>query len=91
MAEILPRNSPFEQEIHSAQHRQRLRRVDNQGTVSVYLRRMAMMPRFGHFLKVKRLFGYGKVRCRGLTKNTQRLALLFGLGNLLTAEGQLSG
>ena len=41
------------------------------------------------FLRVKGLFGYGKVRYRGLMKNTQRLALLFGLGNLLTAEGQL--
>ena len=41
------------------------------------------------FLRVKGLFGYGKVRYRGLMKNTQRLAFLFGLGNLLTAEGQL--
>ena len=41
------------------------------------------------FLRLKRLFGYGKVRYRGLMKNTQRLALLFGLGNLLTAAGQL--
>ena len=41
------------------------------------------------FLKVKRVFGYVKVRYRGLAKNTERLALLFGLGNLLTAEGQL--
>ena len=41
------------------------------------------------FLRVKGLFGYSKVRYRGLMKNTQRLALLFGLGNLLTAEGQL--
>ena len=40
---------------------------------------------------VERLFGYGKVRYRGLAKNTQRLALLFGLGNLLTAEGRLRG
>ena len=32
-----------------------------------------------------------KVRYRGLMKNTQRLALLFGLGNLLTAEVQLAG
>ena len=40
------------------------------------------------FLKLKRLFGYEKIRYRGLMKNTQRLALLFGLGNLLTAEGQ---
>ena len=43
------------------------------------------------FLKVKRIFGYAKVRCRGLVKNTERLALLFGLGNLLTAEGKLTG
>ena len=42
------------------------------------------------FLKVKRGFGYAKVRYRGLVKNTQRLALLLGLGNLLTAEGQLA-
>ena len=42
------------------------------------------------FLKVKRHFGYWKVRYRGLAKNTQRLALLFGLGNLLTAERQLA-
>ena len=41
------------------------------------------------FLKVKRVFGYVKVRYRGLAKNAERLALLFGLGNLLTAEGQL--
>ena len=40
------------------------------------------------FLKVKRIFGYWKVRYRGLVKNTQRLALLLGLGNLLAAEGQ---
>ena len=43
------------------------------------------------FLKVKRIFDYGKVRYRGLAKNTQRLALLLGLGNLMTAEGQLAG
>ena len=42
------------------------------------------------FLKVKRIFGYGKVRYRGLAKNTQRLALLLGLGNLMTGEGQLA-
>ena len=43
------------------------------------------------FLKLKRLFGYVKVRYRGLAKNAERLAFLFGLGNLLTAEGQLAG
>ena len=38
------------------------------------------------FLYVKRHFGYAKVRYRGLAKNTQRLALLLGLANLMTAE-----
>ena len=42
------------------------------------------------FLKVKRVFSYGKVRYRGLAKNTQRLALLLGLGNLMTAKSQLA-
>ena len=41
------------------------------------------------FLRLKRLFGYAKVRYRGLAKNTERLALLFGLGNMLAAEGRL--
>ena len=43
------------------------------------------------FLRVKRGFGYAKVRYRSLAKNTERLALLLGLGNLLTAESQLTG
>ena len=34
------------------------------------------------FLDVKQLFGYAKVRYRGLAKNTERLALLLGLSNL---------
>ncbi len=38
------------------------------------------------FLYVKRRFGYAKVRYRGLTKNRERLSLLFGLANLLIAE-----
>ena len=43
------------------------------------------------FLKAKRLFGYAKVRYRGLAKNTQRLALLLGQGNLMTVEGHPAG
>ena len=38
------------------------------------------------FLYVKRHFGYAKVHYRGLAKNTQRLTLLLGLTNLMTAE-----
>ncbi|MCY4364834.1 MAG: IS5 family transposase [Chloroflexi bacterium] len=43
------------------------------------------------FQRLKRQFGYWKVRYRGLAKNTERLALLFGLGNLLIAAGQPRG
>ena len=43
------------------------------------------------FLRVKSLFVYRKVRYRDLAKNAERLALLFALGKLLMAEGQLSG
>ena len=42
------------------------------------------------FLYVKRHFGYAKVRYRGLAKNTQRLALLLELANLMTAESYLA-
>ena len=43
------------------------------------------------FLDVKRLWGYAKVRYRGLTKNTERLALFLGLSNLKRAKGLLVG
>ena len=42
------------------------------------------------FLYVKRRFDYAKVRYRGLAKNTQRLAMLLGLANLMTAERHLA-
>ena len=42
------------------------------------------------FLYMKRHFGYAKVRYRGLAKNTQRLTLLLGLTNLITAERRLA-
>ncbi len=38
------------------------------------------------FMYVKRVFGYAKVRYRGLEKNTQRIALLLGFTNLLIGE-----
>ena len=42
------------------------------------------------FLDVKRLFGYAKVRYRGLAKNTDRLALLLGLSDLKRAQALLA-
>ncbi len=41
------------------------------------------------FLWVKRGFGFAKIQYRGLTKNTQRLALLLRLTNLITADRHL--
>ena len=43
------------------------------------------------FLYVKRHFGYGKVRYRGLAKNTQRIAMLLGFSNLLIAGRYATG
>ena len=49
-------------------------------------------PNFWRFGAVdERIFHFGKVRYRGLAKNKQRLALLLGLGNLMTTEGQPAG
>ena len=42
------------------------------------------------FLYIKRHFGYGKVRYRGLSKNTQRLMTLLGFANLMRAEQYLA-
>jgi len=38
------------------------------------------------FRYVKRMFGYDKVRYRGLAKNEQRISLLLAFTNLLIAE-----
>ena len=42
------------------------------------------------FFYIKRMFGYAKVRHRGLGKNENRLALLLGFANLLRAESCLA-
>ena len=41
------------------------------------------------FLYVKRRFGYGNVRYRGLAKNTQRIALLLGFSDICSSLGRL--
>lgn len=38
------------------------------------------------FQRIKQMFGYAKVRYRGLAKNKSRLYLLAGFANLLRAE-----
>lgn len=42
------------------------------------------------FLTIKRSFGYGKVRYRGLAKNTERLHVLAAFSNLLRARQYLA-
>ncbi len=42
------------------------------------------------FPYIKRHFGYGKVRYRGLAKNTQRLMTLLGFANLMRSEQYLA-
>ena len=42
------------------------------------------------FLDVKRIFGYAKVRYRGLAKNREQLALLLGLSNLRRTQAWLA-
>ena len=42
------------------------------------------------FLGVKRIFGYDKVRYRGLPKNQERLAVLLGIANLMRSQKLLA-
>jgi transposase, IS5 family len=41
------------------------------------------------FLVVKRLWGHGKVRYRGIKKNLAQMQTLFGLANLFRVRRQL--
>jgi len=43
------------------------------------------------FFYIKRIFGYNKVRYKGLAKNTNRLYVLSGFTNLLKAESYMAG
>ena len=63
------------------------RRLDKAGVEeSAERRKASVRAKVEHpFLYLKRHFGYAKVRYRGLSKNTQRIAVLLGLSNLLIA------
>jgi IS5 family transposase len=41
------------------------------------------------FFYIKRIFGYNKVRYRGLAKNTERLYILAGFSNMMMARKYL--
>ncbi len=76
-----PENRSREVTWHVAMKPGRRRLLDKSGVEEGAERAKVEHP----FLYVKRHFGYAKVRCRGLAKNTQRIALLLGFTNLLVA------
>ena len=79
------RDTPVDWQV-AMRHGKR-RRLDKEGPEEQAERRKASVrAKVEHpFLYVKRHFGYAKVRYRGLAKNTQRIAVLLGLSNLLIA------
>ena len=80
------------QEWRVAMRPSRIRQLEPGSEAAVEERRKASIrAKVEHpFLWVKRRFGYAKVRYRGLAENTQRLALLLGLTNFITAERYLA-
>ena len=87
-----PEHRDREVDWHVAMRPGRRRRLDKAGAKEASERRKASVrAKVEHpFLYVKRHFGYGKVRYRGLAKNTQRIAMLLGFTNLLIA-GRCAG
>ena len=52
----------------------------------------SMQAKVEHLFRVlKRQFGYAKVRCEGLKKNTAQIVTLFALSNLWMVRHQLMG
>ena len=86
------KNRGLELDWHVAMRSGKMRGLGPEGEQVVAERLKAhVRARVKHpFLRVKRVFGYGKMRYRGLPKNTQLLTLLLGLGNLLMKESQLA-
>ena len=82
-----PENLDTEVDWHVAMKPGRRRKLDKDGPEEAAEKRKASVrAKVEHpFLYVKRHFGYGKVRYRGLAKNTQRIAMLLGFANLLIA------
>ncbi len=57
--------------------------LDRDGPKAAERRKGSARAKAEHpFPRVKRRFGGAKVRCRGLTRNTQRIALPLGFSNL---------
>ena len=87
-----PENRDADVDWRTAMKPGRRRALDKSGPEEASEKRKASVrAKVEHpFLYVKRIFGYRKVRYRGLAKNTQRIALLLGFANLLVA-GRYAG
>ena len=83
-----PENRETQVDWHVAMKPSKRRLLDRGGSQEAAEKRKASVrTKVEHpFLYVKHHFGYGKVRYRGLAKNTQRIAMLLGLANLLIAS-----
>ena len=89
-AERRPEHADSAVEWRAAMHPGRLRRLPPDSPLALR-ERASLRAKVEHpFLYIKRRFGYDQVRYRGLAKNHNRLALLFGFTNLLVAEPQLA-
>ena len=88
-----PENADSGVEWHVAMRPGKRRLLDKEGVEEAAEKRKASTrAKVEHpFLYVKRHFGYGKVRYRGLAKNTQRIAMLLGFANLLIAGRYATG
>ena len=88
-----PENADSGVEWHVAMGPGKRRLLDKEGAEEAAEKRKASTrAKVEHpFLYVKRHFGYGKVRYRGLAKNTQRIAMLLGFTNLLIAGRYATG
>ncbi len=71
--------------------RPRHRRLLEAGNELVQAERIkaSVRAKVEQFFYIKRMFGYSKVRSRGLEKNTNRLYMLTGLSNLLRSQKYL--
>ncbi len=73
-------NRDMDGDWQGAMKRGKRRQLDPSGPEAAAERRKGSVR-----ARVEHPFGYAKVRCRGLAKNTQRIALLLGFSNLLIA------
>ncbi len=86
-------NREFDVEWYVAMRAGQRRKLEPGSAVAIAERvKSSIRAKVEHpFWGVKGMFGYAKVRYRGLAKNTERLAVLVGLYNLKRAQGRLAG